>query len=268
MAHWAFRTTFTAVAGDHSFSSRSSGAREEVLARGNLVADVAGDAVGGVEEPADDGKVDAEVGHHAGILRALAGEEEGQAPGAGLIERLVPEIDAAGVADRSGRPGRSIFDEHGGETVGELGERRGDDSQAGCAALRASSTLFSGVGDVLERDAAGPLEPVEQLTDALDQAGAIRGGEQDGFGIPGSQCAWGIAVGGGRVFLEHGVGVDAGEAEGVHAGAPRRVGLGMNPGARLPVQLERAIRRDRAAGAAARRARSAEERDGRARGPS
>ena len=79
MAHWAFKTTFTAVAGDHSFSSRCLGSREEVLAGGNLVADVAGDAVGRVEEPAHDGEVDAEVGHHAGILRALAGEEEGQA---------------------------------------------------------------------------------------------------------------------------------------------------------------------------------------------
>ena len=101
MAHWAFKTTFTAVAGDQSFSSRSSARAEEVLARGNCLAEVAGDAVGGVEEPAHIGKVDAEVGEHAGVLRALAREEEGQASGAGVIERLVPEIDAAGVADRT-----------------------------------------------------------------------------------------------------------------------------------------------------------------------
>ena len=101
-------------------------------------------------------------------------------------------------------------------------KRGGDDSQtgaAGCVFLDA----IQGVGDVLERVAAGAAEPVEELADAVDQAGAIGRGEQDGFGIPGSKAPGAVAVGGRGVFLEHGVGVDSGEAEGVHAGAAGRV---------------------------------------------
>ena len=40
-----------------------------------------------------------------------------------------------------------------------------------------------------------------------------------------------VAVGGGGVFFEHGVGVDSGEAEGIDAGSPRRRWVGVDPGA-------------------------------------
>ena len=38
------------------------------------------------------------------------------------------------------------------------------------------------------------------------------------------------------------MGVDAGEAERIDAGSPRRSRIGMNPGSRWPVELERSIR--------------------------
>ena len=107
MAHWALSTTLTAVAGDQSFSSRSSRAREQVLARRHRVAHVAGDAVGGVEEPAHLGEVDAEVGEHPGILRALAREEERQALARRLDRAARPRNRRRGRRGSNGRPGRS-----------------------------------------------------------------------------------------------------------------------------------------------------------------
>ena len=78
MAHWAFRTTFTAVAGDHSFSSRSAAGANRCSLGGIASPMSRGDAVGRVEQPAHHGKVDAQIGEHAGILRALAGKQKRQ----------------------------------------------------------------------------------------------------------------------------------------------------------------------------------------------
>ncbi len=63
----------------------------------------------------------AEIGEHAGILRAFAREQESQAAGPVVQERLVPEIDAAAVANGpASRVGEAGQD--GRESPGQLGE--------------------------------------------------------------------------------------------------------------------------------------------------
>ena len=132
MAHWAFEHDVHRGCRRPQLFVAFVGACEQVRRSGEWRRPRRGRCGRRCRRAAHDGKVDAEVGEHAGILRALAGEEEGQALGTGVIEGLVPEIDAASVSDRAaGRVAQ--FRRHGSEAVGQLGERRGDDSQAGCA---------------------------------------------------------------------------------------------------------------------------------------
>ena len=129
MAHCALRTTFTAVAGDHSFPSRSSAGAKRCVLGGIASPDVARDAIGDVKIAAYHRKMNAEICKHAGILRALAGKEESQTLCACLEKGLVPEIDASRVSDPEAS-GVGQFRLDAGEAVGEIRDGRRDDSQS------------------------------------------------------------------------------------------------------------------------------------------
>ena len=68
-----------------------------------------------------------------------------------------------------------------------------------------------------------PFSQLKSSRDLLDQTGAIGGREKDRLGVPVAEGAGPIAVGGGRVLFEHGVGVDSGEAERIDARPARRL---------------------------------------------
>ena len=90
------------------------------------------------------------VGEHAGILRALARKEERQASGAGVNERLVPEIDAAARRGSSGRPGRSMSRQDGASRSASSASDRRDDSQAQRRRRDVRLNAIQGKRDVLE----------------------------------------------------------------------------------------------------------------------
>ncbi len=81
---------------------------------------------------------------------------------------------------------------------------------------------------------------IENLPNLVDQTRAIGGGEEDRLGFPVAEGAGSIAVGGRGVLFEHGVGIDAREAERIDAGPARRCLVGVNPGAGDRIQGERA----------------------------
>ena len=76
--------------------------------------------------------MEAEIGEHPGILRAFTREQESQAAGPLVQERLVPVINAPAVANRpASRVGQA--GQHGGESLGQLGKRRRDQAQTRAA---------------------------------------------------------------------------------------------------------------------------------------
>ena len=93
---------FTAVAVDQR-SSPPSGLDCTSARSGAHFTELECDPVGDVEHATDVGKVQAQVGEHAGILRAFPREEKGHASRACLQKRLVPEVNPAAVADGMAR---------------------------------------------------------------------------------------------------------------------------------------------------------------------
>ncbi len=79
---------------------------EQVLAGRHGLAEVAGDPVGRVEQAAHFGKMEAEIGEHAGILRAFTREEESQAARGRRSRAARPSNRRPGRRESTGKRGR------------------------------------------------------------------------------------------------------------------------------------------------------------------
>ena len=200
------------------------GLAEQELARPGRRARRPGDPVRRIEEGPDLGEVRAEVGEHPGILRPLAREQEGE-PGR-LARLALAKISPPGVPDR---PAGRIFQLRQGrdQPARQVLGSPGDQAEPPGAGDRPGVERERQVLPVRRRPA---FEPGQDRSNPRDQARAIGGGEQDGLGLPPEQRPGRPRIGRSRMFFEHRVGVDPGEAEGIHARPPGRVGVAVDPG--------------------------------------
>ena len=189
IAHWDESTAVTAVSVAQSASGTGPGAAEEVLARGHLLARFAGDPVGRVEHGAELGEVRAEVGQHARILRAFAGEEERERslPGPGAP----PRSRARGHRGPGRQEGSRSRGSIASRCADQLGLRSGHDAQPG-RPCRPGSPVLSVKARSLSEWRRPAVRAVAQPSHTVGEARAIVGRQEEGLACPSPGCAPGV----------------------------------------------------------------------------
>ncbi len=189
--------------------------------------------------PADGRKMSGQSGQHVGVLRTLAGEQEGglRKVGAGAF---VPE-NSLGAQKFAGGGIGGVFPERdlrgqGFDTIEDHGESAGMGRVGAVAFFERELRQARGLpAQVLQE---GPRAgPDLGVVGSGQEDDSRRGGRRsDNFCRSGSRCRADVDVAG-AVLLEGEVVVRAAESEGAHAGAARML-LG-GPGLRLGVDVER-----------------------------